>query len=206
MLSAAESARADGLLRGTTRDSFAVGAGLLRLAVQHCVGIAAPDVVVERSCRWCAGAHGRPVLRGAADGWHASVTHSEGLVAVAVTAAGPVGIDAERVTESGDLDGLIAAVLAPDEPRPDSMREFLRYWTRKESVLKATGDGLTRPMPDVVVSGAGQAAALISLFGQAVPAAMCEPGLRPDYVTAVTVLSAAPVAFEVHPMTRERAA
>jgi 4'-phosphopantetheinyl transferase len=43
---------------------------------------------------------------------------------------------------------------------------FLRYWTRKEAVLKATGDGLRVPMDELVVSAPEEAAELRSWRGR----------------------------------------
>jgi 4'-phosphopantetheinyl transferase len=192
LLSAAELRRAARLAKGEVRERFVLGAALLRCAASASTGIDPAEVEIERSCRWCLAPHGKPRLRGEARGWHASVTHSGSLVGVAVTRAGRVGLDVE-VAAARDYRALFASVLAADEPRPHSLRDFLGYWTRKESVLKATGEGLVRPMPDVVVTSPSAPPRLISYSGEPASATMID--LRPEreYVSALTVFASQPV-------------
>jgi len=81
---------------------------------------------VVRVCPACGSdRHGRPVAVGSPA--HLSISYADGLVAVAWSYDGPVGIDVER-----DLAG------------------DRQEWTRVEALLKATGEGL-RAWPDVVL-------------------------------------------------------
>jgi len=66
-------------------------------------------------------------------------------------------VDVERLDGHRDIEALGRVVLAGSE-RADarSERDFLRAWTRKEAVTKATGDGLRIPFSEVVVSGPGE--------------------------------------------------
>jgi 4'-phosphopantetheinyl transferase len=69
---------------------------------------------------------------------------------VAVSPYGPLGVDVEE--DSGRIGEDIARqLLAPDEP-PSGGAGLLAYWTRKEALLKATGDGLRVPLRDLRVS------------------------------------------------------
>ena len=131
-----------------------------------------------------------------APSWHASVTHSGALVGVALTRTGQVGLDVEVAT-ARDYRSLFASVLAADEPRPRSLRDFLGYWTRKESVLKATGEGLVRPMPDIVVTAPSAAPRLISYSGTADAGHDDRPAARDaNTSSALTVFGAEPVSVE----------
>jgi 4'-phosphopantetheinyl transferase len=59
--------------------------------------------------------------------------------------------------------GLLTSVLDPQErARHDTLSrdDFGTYWVRKEAVLKATGEGLRRPMPTLRVSAPAEAPAL----------------------------------------------
>jgi 4'-phosphopantetheinyl transferase len=104
----------------------AAGRAALRVLAAEIVGADPADVTVRARCATCGGAHGRPVLGGsrALDGLHASVAHAGGIVVVAVSADGPIGIDAEP----------------RDRDTPPGMT--LAGWVRIEAVLKADGRGL----------------------------------------------------------------
>jgi 4'-phosphopantetheinyl transferase len=71
-----------------------------------------------------------------------------------------VGIDVEEIGRCGtDLDELADAVLAPEEkasfarvPAASRERTFATWWTRKEALVKATGEGLSTPLDAIVVT------------------------------------------------------
>ncbi|MBM7389400.1 4'-phosphopantetheinyl transferase [Clavibacter michiganensis] len=104
----------------------AAGRAALRALAAEIVCADPADVTVRARCATCGGAHGRPVLGGsrALDGLHASVAHAGDAVVVAVSADGPIGIDAEP------------------RGREASPGTTLAGWVRIESVLKADGRGL----------------------------------------------------------------
>ncbi|CAQ02886.1 4'-phosphopantetheinyl transferase family protein [Clavibacter sepedonicus] len=104
----------------------AAGRDALRALAAGLVGADPAAVTVRARCATCGGEHGRPVLGGsrALDGLHASVAHAGDAVVVAVSADGPVGIDAEP----------------RDREAPPGMA--LAGWVRIEAVLKADGRGL----------------------------------------------------------------
>ncbi|OUE24568.1 4'-phosphopantetheinyl transferase family protein [Clavibacter michiganensis] len=107
-------------------DRTAAGRAALRALAAELTGADPADVTVRARCATCGGAHGRPVLGGsrALDGLHASVAHAGASVVVAVSAEGPIGIDAEPRDR---------------EAPPGST---LAEWVRVEAVLKADGRGL----------------------------------------------------------------
>lgn len=89
-----------------------------------------------------------------------SISHSGGLVAVAITDdSHRVGIDIEYGGRSIAVESLMH-VLTSDERNAvtaaracDRNEAFLRFWTRKEAFCKATGSGLTSWLADVDVLG-----------------------------------------------------
>lgn len=98
---------------------------------------------------------GRPEVTGPADAtrWRFSLTHTEGLTAVAITSTADIGLDAERFSSrehnidiarrffaSSEADAL--GSLSPDRQR----RAFFDYWTLKEAYIKALGVGLSAPL------------------------------------------------------------
>jgi 4'-phosphopantetheinyl transferase len=80
-----------------------------------------------------------------------SVSHSGDAVLVAVADA-PCGADVELLGGDRDVAGLSRLVLGDGEQAKDE-REFVRAWTRKEAVTKATGDGLRVAFSQVIVAG-----------------------------------------------------
>jgi 4'-phosphopantetheinyl transferase len=117
------------------------------------------------------------------------------LIAVATTTTAPIGVDVELVTER-DYLGLARAFLAPGETvdDPDS---FYTLWTRKEAVVKATGDGLRMPLPKVAVSSAENAPELLGYADVRLSCSMADLHPRPGYIGALAVLSAGTIEVEI---------
>ena len=138
---------------------------LLREVVAERTGAAAHSLLVARDpCPSCGGPHGRPVLRGVpgtAVQPFVSVASSGPVVAVAVSASWPVGVDVESFEGTG-FAGFRDVALHPDEHehvRGAAARATV--WARKEAVLKAAGVGLLVDPATVVVSRPGSRAALV---------------------------------------------
>ena len=102
-----------------------------------------------------AGQYGRPEIAGPSDvpPLRFSLSHTAGLVALAVALRVEVGIDVEGIhTRASGLD--IArryfALSEADDlealPPERQDRAFLEYWTLKEAYIKATGLGLSVPL------------------------------------------------------------
>jgi 4'-phosphopantetheinyl transferase len=199
VLSDGERARRGGLWDPGQRAQYTVAAALLRLVAAPLTARAAASVVVDRSCPSCGRHHGRPRLPGT--GLHVSISHSGAMVAVAVSRAGEVGVDVQQI--AGDsVDELSALVLAESEAgHVAAARDFFTFWTRKEALVKATGDGVTVPLPEVVVTPPGTPPRLLDYPRPGGLAAQLRD-LSPDlgYVGALAVLSPRPV------VVRERSA
>lgn len=78
-----------------------------------------------------------------------NLSDSADLALVAVSRAGPVGVDVEFMSPQPDLDGVAESHFAPEElealralPPGDRLDAFYRVWTRKEAFIKAVGSGL----------------------------------------------------------------
>ena len=116
-----------------------------RHAVAHVLDVDPEAVTIGRE------PSGRPVLSGVHAGAAAvSVTHTAGLVAVAV-ARGPLllGVDAELVRPVRSAAAIASRRFHPAEaahlaglPEPALSREFLRMWSLKEAYGKAVGHGV----------------------------------------------------------------
>lgn len=122
---------------------------LLRCLVASALGQEPHDVTVRRHCPHCSRGHGRPEVPGAPLRVSASHAGDRVAVAVAVSTLGAVGIDVEPPRARPLSRPLLRRTLGSGEPEyllgvPESRRpaEFLRIWTAKEAILKATGEGL----------------------------------------------------------------
>lgn len=128
---------------------------LTRLVLADLLGSSPATLIFDRTCR-CGQQHGKPVL--AAGGPHFSFTHAGDLVGLAVHADVPVGLDVEQIREMNDLPSMLRHVCSPAELRvapPAAPSAFFRTWTRKEALLKATGEGLSSPMSAITLNADG---------------------------------------------------
>jgi 4'-phosphopantetheinyl transferase len=201
VLSDGERARRTGLWDEGHRAQFTVAATLLRLVAAPLTAQAAAQVVVDRSCPTCSRHHGRPRLTGT--GLHVSISHSGSTVAVAVSNAGEVGVDVQQVDE-GPVHELSPLVLAESEVRHVvAARDFFTYWARKEALVKATGDGVTVPLWEVVVTPPGTPPRLLGYPRPGgLAAQLSDLSPDPGYVGALAVLSPGPVV--VHERSAEQ--
>jgi 4'-phosphopantetheinyl transferase len=145
-------ARRARLRREADRRLLTAAWALARIVLGDVLGVPPAEVPVDRTCPRCGEPHGRPELAGV-PGPRFSVSHSGDCVAVAVCRSAPVGVDVEALGRFGpaELADVAAAVLAPGE-HAGSARGLTTTWTRKEALLKATGEGLSSPLDRVVLS------------------------------------------------------
>ena len=153
------------------RDRFTLGVVVTRTVLGAQLDVAPDRVPIDRACSHCRRKDGRPRLKGRAD-LHFSVSHSAGLVVVAVASGCPVGVDVERISTLRE-PAVAELVLSPaeraayDALAPDARGPaFFRYWTRKEAVLKATGDGLRMPMSGLTLSAPDEPPRLLDWAGR----------------------------------------
>ena len=130
---------------------------VLHDAIGAVSGYAPSAVEVEYRCVRCGlVGHGKPNVVTPA-GYFASLSRSGQLVAVAVTDAGPIGIDITNVAAVSRAD--VGAVLRHPEDDAVTPVEIARSWAAKEAVLKATGWGL-----HVEASGIAIAAGVVEFW------------------------------------------
>jgi 4'-phosphopantetheinyl transferase len=163
------------LRRAADRLSYAAAHALLRRALGQGLGVAPATLQFARDAR------GRPRLAAPAERTvDFNLSHTDGLVAVAISRVGRVGVDVECVEHIGGdraalgalyadstLHELRAFGLRDDEiaelaALPEALREahFLDGWTLREAVAKADGRGLSLPLSLISVDREGQVATL----------------------------------------------
>ena len=101
--------------------------------------------------QFCYGTSGKPALSNdRANGLTFNISHSEDLMLCAIARCGCVGIDLEYLRPVNNLEDLTQRFFSAQEhaaihalPSASRLRAFFQYWTCKEALLKATGEGLT---------------------------------------------------------------
>ena len=151
--------------RPADRARYLAAHALARLVLAAPGGVAPDELVFDRTCR-CGAQHGKPVLPG---GPGFSFSHAGELIGVAVRPDGSVGLDVEQVRDVADLDALAGHVRSSVEQARGAVdpTSFFRLWTRKEALVKATGEGLASPMTAITLDA--HAAAVEEWTGPGAP-------------------------------------
>jgi len=138
----------------------------LAVAVARVCQVEIAGVIIEQRCERCGGAHGTPrVLR--PSGSYVSLSRAAATVAVAVSLAGPIGVDIESVSAVGRAGFDDVAFNQPERDAllavPVRARDRVRagFWTAKEAVLKLSGDGLTVDPRELTVAWAEEGASVL---------------------------------------------
>ena len=141
-----ERRRAARFVRQGDAHRFTKAHAALRLLLARCLRAKPADVRYEP-------VPGKPRLIGASGPLEFNLSHSGALALIAVARERPVGVDVELVRELADLEAIAEGHFAPAEvqalralPPEQRLTGFFRCWTGKEAVIKATGEGLARPL------------------------------------------------------------
>jgi 4'-phosphopantetheinyl transferase len=112
--------------------------------------------VSPKEWTFSASRHGRPEIAGppgAAPGLVFNISHSNGLIALAVSYRRALGIDVESLAARPASFGIAEKFFAPFEveslrviPEEQRHQRFFEYWTFKEAYVKARGMGLSLPL------------------------------------------------------------
>lgn len=133
------------------RQRFLLTRALVRTMLSRYAPVAPAD------WRFIANVHGRPEIadrRADVPDLRFNISHTDGLVACAVTIGREVGVDVEHIGRRLIHD-IAARFFAPREvadlralPEDEQARVFFDYWTLKEAYIKARGFGLALPLAD----------------------------------------------------------
>ncbi len=141
------------------RSTLVVAYALHRLLLAAVIGCRARDVPLYRDANGCPRVLGGRV--------QTSLSHAGGMIALAATSAGPVGIDLEQVVRAAAMPEIAARICHPDEVvalavEHASVRaaSLLSLWVRKEALLKAAGVGLAIEMDQFALPADGVVRAL----------------------------------------------
>ena len=133
------------------RRAFLITRALVRTMLSRYAAVKPTD------WRFIENVHGRPEILDRPSGTpdlRFNISHTNGLIACAVTIGREVGVDVEHVGRHLHYD-VPGRFFAPDEvtdlhklPEEDQQKVFFDYWTLKEAYIKARGFGLALPLGD----------------------------------------------------------
>jgi 4'-phosphopantetheinyl transferase len=148
-LDATEQAQADRFYFDEDRWTYAAAHWLVRNALASVDGLPAAD------WRFIAEKRGKPRIDPALSRVELAfnLSHTTGFVACAISTGVEVGIDVESLARKPADRDIAQRFFSPPEvailrdAAPERQREtFFRFWTLKEAFIKATGEGLSRPL------------------------------------------------------------
>lgn len=163
-LSTDEIQRAEKFVFEQHREHFVVGRGILRHLLGRYTGLAASAI------RFNYNSFGKPSVR-ATPGQatlHFNVSHANGMGLFAFSRTSEIGVDIEFMNESVDIEQTGALVFSPHElsliqALPPALRrsKFFQFWSRKEALIKAVGQGLSLPLRQIDISQAPEKAVVL---------------------------------------------
>jgi 4'-phosphopantetheinyl transferase len=203
LMNAAERARAGRFVHEKDRLGFVAAHAGLRLVLGEKLGLRPQDVGIR------APLHRKPELVDHRH-LHFNLTHAGDIALIAVTSRAPLGVDVEPLRAMSDMAPVAETVFCDAEIAawravPDALREraFFCGWTRKEALIKATGEGFRADLKAlcVVLDPAARPAVLASPPSDEPPWHLAHLEPRSGYVGAVAMRSEAPFAVSMEAVT-----
>jgi 4'-phosphopantetheinyl transferase len=155
LLSLDESRRADRFHFDRDRQRFSAARAVLRKI------LAAYLAEDSKSLNFCYSKKEKPSLGQpySASGITFNISHSGGIALFAISRGRDVGVDLEQIKGDIEVEAIGRRFFSAHEqsqlfalPAERQVEGFFRCWTRKESYIKATGDGLSLPLSQFDVS------------------------------------------------------
>lgn len=159
LIDADERNRAERFRTRELRSRWVVARASLRDILASYSSTRPPDVRFEFE------ANGKPILASPQkrDSLHFNLSHSNDRALVGVSDFGPIGVDVEYKRPIRDWREVAQRFFSVDEirqldgiPEAERISAFYRCWTRKEAVIKASGEGLSARLGAFDVSLAPQ--------------------------------------------------
>ncbi|MGO9649755.1 MAG: 4'-phosphopantetheinyl transferase family protein [Terriglobales bacterium] len=153
--------------------------------------------IEPRQVRFRTAEHGKPELA-EQRGLQFNLSHTDGATMIAVTRAGRVGVDVERIRQNLDPLQLGVRFFSTKEsewlrsqPADQRFAAFFACWTAKEAYVKACGSGLSAPLADFgVIPHPRDAELRLEIYGKPEESrrwSMWQLDLGPDLRNAVAV-------------------
>ena len=151
LLSRDEQMRVERLYFERDRRRYTVARAMLRVLLAGHVGMAPGEIPFQ------VGPHGKPYVADAPV--HFNLSHSGERAIYAISRSCVPGVDIEFIDRTIDHDGVAQRFFSAREfselrriPAAGRKRAFFACWTRKEAVMKATGDGMRMALDQIEVT------------------------------------------------------
>jgi 4'-phosphopantetheinyl transferase len=188
VLSADERERAARFKFERDRNAFIVARGVLRVSLARYLGASPAEV------DFVYGPKGKPSLPDSRIEFN--ISHTDRVVLLAFSQGCALGVDVECVRLVQDMMQIARRNFCLDEaleleglPEEKRQRAFFRCWTRKESYIKATGNGLSTPLSEFRVAfKEGQTARFVHIGNDPSAASawvLHDLDVSPDYAAAI---------------------
>jgi 4'-phosphopantetheinyl transferase len=152
-LTQAEREQADSFKFDRDKDGYIVARAALRNILSLYTEIRPSEILFEY------GPMGKPGLRKEQNrkSIRFNSTGSGDIAVIGITAENEIGVDTERIRPLPDIKELLKTTFSRMEQEEFTKHStaanraelYMRYWTHKEAFLKATGEGLSRPLPGI---------------------------------------------------------
>ena len=166
LLSSEERIRARKFRFEKDREPFVIRRALLRLILSGY--LEEPPALLK----FRYGAAGKPEIDSEIETIHFNSSHSGGLALFGVTALGSIGVDIEYMRPIPRMEELAARFFPRREtenilalPVESRQEAFYACWTRKEALLKATGQGIGSELERIEVTVNPEEAAVVNWDG-----------------------------------------
>lgn len=193
LLTDSERSRLRSLRGSTAEDRFRSAHLLARLVVGRLLEVGPSSVRLRQRCPRCGEPHGRPIVDEPGRPRAGVSLSAAGGVVLAAAAFAEIGVDHEP-RGAGDLTVADVALTERERmqlaqrPTTDQRDALLRWWVRKEAVLKMTGHGLLVDPSRLEVSPPDEPPRLLTWEG---------PGRRPQVELADLEVDGAVAALAV---------
>lgn len=153
LLDAEEQARAARFRFAHLTQNFIADHARLRILLGHYLATA------PKKLRFTKNAYGKPALAHPETRLRFNLSHTAGFTLLAISLDHELGVDVEAVRPMEDWQEIAASHFSAAEnaelrsfDASDRNDAFFRCWTRKEAFLKASGEGLSKPLDAFSVS------------------------------------------------------
>lgn len=139
------------------KNRFLKSASMLRVLLSFYTGISLEKLIISRKCNECDRDHGKPILINCRE-INFSISYSKNIVVIGIYKNFEIGVDIEWIDNDFPYEEVVQNILSYEELKKhnvlgtnEKLKNFYFYWTLKESLTKATGQGLNASFNNISI-------------------------------------------------------